>query len=200
MELLFQNKIVFTSARDTTKFSQKLYNWNNQPFLNLYIAERNAADGNLLNAELFLPNVMTKYHEATATFDSSGKTIYYSTNIVKKKKLVIDESKTNNFQIIKGSIVNNKLENSEKVFFDSDDYSVGHPSLSEDGQLLFFASDMPCGFGGTDLYVVKIAADGTMNSPKNLGPNINTLGNDLFPFLETEHYIFLQMDITDGEI
>ena len=178
----FQDKIVFTSARDTTKFSQKLYNWNNQPFLNLYIAERNAADGNLLNAELFLPNVMTKYHEATATFDSSGKTIYYSTNIVKKKKLVIDESKTNNFQIIKGSIVNNKLENSEKVFFDSDDYSVGHPSLSEDGQLLFFASDMPGGFGGTDLYVVKIAADGTMNSPKNLGQNINTLGNDLFPF------------------
>ena len=178
----FQDKIVYTSARDTTRFSQKLYNWNNQPFLSLYVADRNPADGSLFNEILFIPNVMTKYHEATATFDASGKTMYYSTNIVKKNKLVVDETRTNNFQIIKGSVVNNKLENPQKVFFDSDDYSVGHPSLSEDGKLLFFASDMPGGYGQTDLYYVKIAADGTMSSPVNLGPKINTLGNDLFPF------------------
>ncbi|MEO8533350.1 MAG: OmpA family protein [Flavobacterium sp.] len=178
----FQDKIVFTSARDTTKFSEKLYTWNNQPFLNLYVAERNPADGSLFNEILFLTNVMTKYHEATATFDSNGKTIYYSTNIVKKNKLVVDENKINNFQIIKGEIVNNKLENPQKVFFDSDDYSVGHPSLSDDGHWLFFASDMPGGYGETDLYYVKIADDGTMSSPVNLGPKINTLGNDLFPF------------------
>jgi outer membrane protein OmpA-like peptidoglycan-associated protein len=178
----FGDKIVFTSARDTTKFSEKLYTWNNQPFLNLYVSERNPADGSLFNETIFLPNVMSKYHEATASFDSSGKTIYYSTNIVKKNKLVVDENKINNFQIIKGSIVDNKLENPQKVFFDNDDYSVGHPNLSDDGQWLFFASDMPGGFGETDLYVVKIAADGTMNSPLNLGPNINTMGNEVFPY------------------
>src|SRR4051812_21743959 len=92
----YQDKIVFTSARDTTKFSDKLYTWNNQPFLNLYVAERNPADGSLFNETLFLANVMSKYHEATASFDSSGKTIYYSTNIVKKNKLVVDENKINN--------------------------------------------------------------------------------------------------------
>lgn len=178
----YQDKIVFTSARDTTKFSQKLYTWNNQPFLNLYVAERNPADGSLFNEVLFIPNLMTKYHEATASFDASGKTMYYSSNIVKKNKLVIDENKINNFQILKGSIVNGKLENPQKVFFDSDEYSVGHPCLSDDERLLFFASDMPGGYGETDLYVVKIADDGTMNSPQNLGPKINTIGNDLFPF------------------
>ena len=178
----FQDRIVFTSARDTTKFSEKLYTWNNQPFLNLYLADRNQADGSLFNETLFLPNVMTKYHEATASFDSSGKTIYYSTNIVKKNKLVIDESKTNNFQIVKGDIVNNKLENPQQLFFDNADYSVGHPSLSEDGKWLFFASDMKGGNGETDLYYVKIADDGTMSSPVNLGPKINTLGNEVFPF------------------
>ena len=186
----FQDKIVFTSARDTTKFGEKLYTWNNQPFLNLYVAERNPADESLFNETVFLPNVMTKYHEATASFDATGKTIYYSTNIVKKNKLVIDESKTNNFQIVKGEIVNNKLENPQKVFFDSDDYSVGHPALSEDGQWLFFASDMPEGFGETDLYYVKIAADGTMSSPVNLGPKINTIGNDLFPFFRNGKLYF----------
>lgn len=204
----FKDNVVFTSARDTTKFSEKLYTWNNQPFLNLYIAERNPADGSLFNETVFLPNVMTKYHEATASFDSKGSTIYYSTNIVKKNKLVVDEAKVNNFQIIKGSIVNNKLENPQKVFFDSDDYSVGHPSLSEDGQLLFFASDMPGGQGETDLYMVKIAADGTMSSPKNLGSNINTIGNEVFPFYQNGvlyfssdgHYGWGDLDVYESKL
>lgn len=186
----FQDRIVFTSARDTTKFSEKLYTWNNQPFLNLYLSERNPADGSLFNETLFLPNVMTKYHEATASFDASGKTIYYSTNIVKKNKLVIDESKTNNFQIVKGNIVNNKLENPQQLFFDNADYSVGHPSLSEDGKWLFFASDMSGGIGETDLYYVKIADDGTMSSPVNLGPKINTLGNEVFPYFRNGKLYF----------
>lgn len=178
----YQDKIVFASARDTTKFSEKLYTWNNQPFLSLYVAERNPADGSLFNETVFLPNVMTKYHEATASFDATGKTVYYSTNIVKKNKLVIDQEKVNNFQIIKGDVTDGKLENPQKVFFDSNDYSVGHPSLSDDGAYLFFASDMPGGFGESDLYYVKIANDGTMGSPINLGPKINTIGNDVFPF------------------
>ncbi|KAF2517965.1 OmpA family protein [Flavobacterium foetidum] len=204
----FQEKVVFTSARDTTKFSEKLYTWNNQPFLNLYVAERNPADGSLFNESVFLPNVMTKYHEATASFDSQGKTIYYTTNIVKKNKLVVDEDKVNNFQIVKGSIVDNKLENVQKVFFDSDEYSVGHPSLSEDGKWLFFASDMPGGYGETDLYYVKIADDGTMSSPKNLGPAINTIGNDLFPFFSNGvlyfssdgHYGWGDLDIYESKL
>lgn len=204
----YQDKIVFTSARDTTKFSQKLYTWNNQPFLNLYVAERNPADGSLFNETLFIPNIMTKYHEATASFDASGKTMYYSSNIVKKNKLVIDENKINNFQILKGSIVNGKLENPQKVFFDSDDYSVGHPSLSDDGSLLFFASDMPGGYGETDLYVVRIADDGTMSSPQNLGPKINTIGNDLFPFFRNGilyfssdgHYGWGDLDVYESKM
>ena len=204
----FKDNIVFTSARDTTKFSEKLYTWNNQPFLNLYVAERNPADGSLFNETVFIPNVMTKYHEATASFDSEGKTMYYSTNIVKKNKLVVDEAKVNNFQIIKGSIVNNKLENPQKVFFDSNDYSVGHPALSEDGQFLFFASDMPGGQGETDLYMVKIAADGTMSSPQNLGANINTIGNEVFPFFQNGvlyfssdgHYGWGDLDVYESKL
>lgn len=177
----YGEKIIFTSARDTTNIN-KLYSWNNQPFLNIYVADRNVNDGNLFSESLFLPNVMTKYHEATATVTPDLKTIYYTTNIVLKKKLIIDNSKTNNFQIIKGQIDDGKLVKTESVYFNSKNYSVGHPSLSEDGRWLFFASDMPGGYGETDLYVVKVAEDGTMSSPINLGPSINTIGNELFPF------------------
>jgi outer membrane protein OmpA-like peptidoglycan-associated protein/tetratricopeptide (TPR) repeat protein len=179
----YGDKIVFASSRDTTKFNQKLYNWNKQPFLDLYVAERNAVDGTLFNEAVFLPGVMTKYHEATATFMPDGKTVYYTTNIVKKnKKLILDDARTNNFQIIKGTIEGDKLAKTEKLLFDSEDYSVGHPSLSEDGKWLFFASDMPGGYGNTDLYVAPIADDGTVGPPKNLGPTINTIGLEEFPY------------------
>jgi outer membrane protein OmpA-like peptidoglycan-associated protein len=179
----YGDKIVFASSRDTTKFNQKLYNWNKQPFLDLYVAERSAVDGSLFNPTVFLPDVMTKYHEATATFSPDWKTVYYTTNIVKKnKKLIVDAESTNNFQIIKGTIDNGKLVKTEKLFFDSEKYSVGHPALSEDGKWLFFASDMPGGYGQTDLYVVPIAEDGTMGSPQNLGPTINTVGLEEFPY------------------
>lgn len=177
----YGEKIIFTSARDTTGVD-KLYSWNKEPFLDLYVADRNTNDGSLFSEKVFLPNVMTKYHEATATVTPDLKTVYYTTNVVLKNKLVIDDSRTNNFQIIKGTIDGDKLIKTEKFFFNSKDYSVGHPSLSEDGKWLFFASDMPGGYGETDLYVCKVADDGTMGTPQNLGPAINTIGNELFPF------------------
>lgn len=180
----YGNKIVFTSSREDGNSKDKLYSWNKQHFLNLYVGERNQINGNLYNPILFLKDVMTKYHEATATFSPDLQTVYYTTNIVKKNKLALDDTRTNNFQIIKGKIKDRKLVDSESVFFNSKEYSVGHPSLSADGKWLFFASDMPGGYGETDLYVVRIADDGTMSSPKNLGPKINTIGNELFPFFK----------------
>ncbi len=180
----YGNQIIFASSKDTTKLSTNLYTWNNQPFLNLYVGDRNVNDGNLYNDVVFLQNVMTKYHEATATFTADLKTIYYTTNILNNNKLALDDGRTNNFQIIKGQIEDGKLAKSESVFFNSKNYSNGHPSLSEDGKWLFFASDMPGGFGETDLYVVQIGDDGTMGSPQNLGPTINTIGNELFPYFK----------------
>lgn len=180
----YGERIIFASSKDTTKLSTDLYSWNNQPFLNLYVGDRNANDGNIYNDAIFLKNVMTKYHEATATFTVDLKTIYYTTNIVLNKKLALDESRTNNFQIIKGQIEDGKLVKQENLFFNSKNYSNGHPSLSEDGRWLFFASDMPGGYGETDLYVVQIGDDGTMGSPQNLGPTINTIGNELFPYFK----------------
>jgi outer membrane protein OmpA-like peptidoglycan-associated protein/tetratricopeptide (TPR) repeat protein len=204
----YGEKVVFSSSRDTTKFNEKLYSWNNQPFLDLYLAERNMVDGSLFNESVFLKEVQTKYHEATAAFSSDLKTVYFTANILKKKSLAIDDTRTNNFQIIKGTIENEKLVKSEKLFFNSLKYSVGHPAISEDGRLLFFASDMPGGYGQTDLYVVQIAEDGTMGSPQNLGPTINTIGNEFFPFYRNGtlyfssdgHYGLGDLDVYESKI
>ena len=203
----YGEKIVYASSKDTTNFSGKLYSWNKQPFLNLYVVERNAADGSLFNDSKFLPNMMDRFHEATITFMPDLKTFYYTTNIVDKNKPVLDKGRTNNLQIIKGIIEDGKLTKSEKVFFSSPKYSVGHPALSEDGKWLFFASDMPGGAGGTDLYVAAIAEDGTMSTPQNLGSTINTAGNELFPYFRNGmlyfssdgHYGWGDLDIYESK-
>ena len=123
------------------------------------------------------------------------------------RKLLLDKSKINNFQIIKGSIEDGKLTETEKVPFNSKNYSVGHPSVSEDGKWLFFASDMPGGYGETDLYVVQLSENQIISDPQNLGPTINTIGNELFPFFKNGtlyfssdgHYGWGDLDIYESK-
>jgi len=67
--------------------------------------------------------------------------------------------------------------------FNSDDYSCMHPSLSPDEKWLFFASDMPGGSGGFDLYAVERLGKDQWGTPINLGPSINTEKQELFPFM-----------------
>ncbi|MEZ5006640.1 MAG: hypothetical protein R2753_00675 [Chitinophagales bacterium] len=68
-------------------------------------------------------------------------------------------------------------------------YSCTHPSLSKNGKTLFFASDMPGGYGGMDLYVSHLV-DNKWSKPVNLGPEINTAENELFPFIHDSGMLF----------
>jgi outer membrane protein OmpA-like peptidoglycan-associated protein len=74
--------------------------------------------------------------------------------------------------------------------FNSDDYSCMHPSLSIDEKWLFFASNMPGGSGGFDLYAVERLDKNNWGEPINLGPSINTEKQDLFPFMSQYGSLF----------
>lgn len=60
------------------------------------------------------------------------------------------------------------------------------PSLSSDGKVLFFASDRPGGFGGSDIWFSVRNSDGSWRDPVNIGPAINTSKNERSPFLHTD--------------
>lgn len=202
----YGDKVVFSSTR---KPSYTLYVWNQQPFLDLYMGERNASDGELFNVDLFLPDIQSRYHDATITFSPDLSYIYYTTNIVKNRnKLVKDDSGTNNFHIMKGTIEDGKIVKTQSLPFNSVEYSVGHPCMTPDGKWLFFVSDMPGGFGDTDIYVVEMSEDGSVASePQNLGPVINTRGKDMFPYFKDEklyfssdgHYGLGRLDVFESE-
>src|SRR5690606_2501414 len=78
--------------------------------------------------------------------------------------------------------------------FNSDNYSVAHPALSDDGKVLYFASDMPGTLGKSDIFKVSINEDGSFGKPENLGSNVNTPGRETFPFIAGDELYFA----TDG--
>lgn len=77
--------------------------------------------------------------------------------------------------------------------FNNSDYSVAHPSISADGNSLFFSSDMPGGFGGKDIYVSSWE-NGQWQEPVNLGPTVNTDGDEMYPFYHSSNKLYFSSD------
>src|SRR5690606_3369681 len=98
-----------------------------------------------------------------------------------------------NIEIVRGYVSGNQITNIESLAFNDSDYSCGHPAVSADGKYLYFVSDMPGGFGSSDIYVAEIFQDGMADNPVNLGPTINTAGREMFPFV-TDSVLYFSSD------
>jgi peptidoglycan-associated lipoprotein len=76
-----------------------------------------------------------------------------------------------------------------------DSVVAAHPALSEDGLTLYFVSDIAGGSGGKDIWMAtRTGTGGAWSKPKNLGPDINTSGNELFPFLRSDGNLYFSSD------
>lgn len=86
----------------------------------------------------------------------------------------------------------------EKIELVADSLVAAHPSISADGQTLYFVSDMPGGMGGKDIFRVTRTSPGSpWSRPENLGPDINTRGNELFPYIRDNGTLYFA---SDGQI
>ena len=186
----FGNQIVFSSTRLSEQTTSQIYEWNNQPYLNLFVATQNKNNGQLSSVKDFLTNANSEYHDATIAFSQDLKTVYFTRNYLKKSKLDTDKNGNSTIEILKGTILNDQLIDITSLDFNSKEYSCGHPTLSNDGKWLFFSSNMPGGFGETDIYMCEIFADGLTNTPINLGPMVNTAGREMFPFFNNDSLYF----------
>ncbi|CAM3419567.1 OmpA family protein [Zobellia roscoffensis] len=178
---LDSNQVVFSSAKDSSFFSTRRYKWNDQPYLDLYVAKINEESNDLKDALKFSKKINTKYHEASVTFSPDNSTMYFTRNNY-GKKLKRDNNGVNHLKIYKSTKIDTEWTEAEEVSFNSDNYSTGHPALSPDGKQLYFVSDMPGSLGKTDIFVVDILEDGSFSEARNLGPTINTEQREMFPF------------------
>lgn len=191
----FDRGIVYSSESNGGK--DQLYNRTNAPFLQLFYAEPQdqSVPEQLIYKQIFKTKAKQALHEGTVTFTRDLQTMYFTANNVNKKRRKDDQTTTINLQIYKAQGKN--WSNVTAFEFNSDDYSVGHPCLSADGNTMYFTSDMPDGFGGTDIYVCYKNGDRWTNA-QNLGGLINTEGNEMFPFIGADGTLYFASDALPG--
>ena len=194
------NKLIFTSSRDTGNFAQRKHQWSNQYFTNMYSAditpkdEKGVIEDSLSVPEKFAKNINSRFHEATPVFTKDGKTMYFTRNNFNNGKKGKDANRITLLKVYKATLIDNQWKNAEELPFNSDSYSVAHPTLSPDEKTMYFASDMPGTHGQSDLWKVKINDDGSFGTPENLGVVINTEGKESFPIFTNENELYFATD------
>lgn len=175
----YKDGIVFTSSRHEGPFKKKSH-WDNSPFLNLYYSSK--IDNQLLSEpKLFEEDLNTKHHDGPAAFYSK-----FQKMIINRNQRVKVEGKKKLYEWRPGLYdVQFDLAKSSweavALPFSNPAYSYLHPSISDDGSVLYFASDQPGGYGGTDLYRTT-RSNGVWGAVINLGPLVNSAEDEAFPF------------------
>jgi len=180
----YKNTIVFVSSRKGIKAIAPQYSWDNEDYLDLVELDSSG------QIKPFYKVINTRYHEGPVVFYDNESKMILTRNHSKKNTLIKD----------KEGVVRLRLYSSEKdkdgewtpakpLSINLDNYSVGHPTLMNNGKTLIFASDMPGGYGGVDLYRSDWLND-DWQTPVNLGPVINTEGNEMFPFIFKDKELF----------
>jgi outer membrane protein OmpA-like peptidoglycan-associated protein len=115
-----------------------------------------------------------KMNLGAVSFTADGKKAYYTRN--QKKTLNVYQ-----LEIWEATQKEGKWVNAKRMFFNNPKFSFFHPAITPDGKRLYYVSDDNSGQGGTDIYYIDQNEDGSWKNTVNLGQDINTAGNELFP-------------------
>lgn len=194
------NKLYFYSTwvKDSITNEKELYELNNEPYLNIFESEITIENNKKVfsNAAKLNSEINTKNdHEGLVTITNDGNTMYFTRNNVnKKEKRRYNKSGSSNLKLYKATKVDNTWTNIEELPFNNENFDFTAPTLTPDNKTLIFSSNMDSGYGQTDLYKVAINDDGTFGEPINLGPKINTEGNEKFPFVAKDSTLYFSSD------
>jgi outer membrane protein OmpA-like peptidoglycan-associated protein len=194
--VLYNDKLYFASARNE---DNKIYGWNNEPFLDLYRCTYNA-DGTYTEPSP-LVELNTRFHEGPVSVTKDGSEIYFSSESFNEKLFVNDKANKLRFgqvNLFKATNIEGKWSNIVALPFNSKSYSTGNPSVDREGETLYFASDMPGSFGGSDLWKVAVNADGSFGTPVNLGDSINSTEDENFPFVTDDNVLYFSSNGLTG--
>ena len=191
----YQNQLIFASSRG----GGQIYKWNEQPYLDLFSAEKQE-NGTYGNVKKLNSDVNTKFHESTVAFTPDDKVMYFTRNNYFNKKYKEDsDDGTNRLKVFKAMMNDDgEWDDIESIHFNSDDYSVAHPTINVQGTKMYFASDMLGTLGSSDIFEVDINEDGSLGDPVNLGPSVNTEGHETFPFINSEGDLYFSSNGFNG--
>jgi peptidoglycan-associated lipoprotein len=177
--IVYKEGIIF-AGEQTEVSRKKIYSGTMRGYQHIYYSKKDA-QGKFAEPVMLNGTVNSHFHSSSAAFNKGNfNDIYYSSISTDKLKMSELYDRTYNMAIHHDTVVDNEWKRGKDFPFNSVDYSNSHPAFSNDGKTMFFVSDMPGGFGGSDLYVTTLN-NGEWTQPKNLGLNVNTAGNECFP-------------------
>lgn len=193
------NTIMFTSDRPEGE-SKEQHKWTGRGYSDVWMVEKKGKRGReKWNAPMLVEGLNSKYNDGVVTFDSKYSVMYFTQCNGQKgneKTCKIYEARRRGKA---WDVSPNPLD-----FCKDSASNYGHPALSPDGKKLYFVSDMPGSYQDDkanplertkDIYVVNYVSRGkTWSDPINLGPAVNTTGNELFPFVHEDGTLYFSSD------
>ncbi|MEN0003208.1 MAG: OmpA family protein [Bacteroidota bacterium] len=190
--VLYQNGIVYVSRYKIGPVDRK----TEETFFELFYAELDP-NGVPMRPQSFSTELNSQVHEGPVSFNRRGDRIFFSRSNTQKGLTKADKENKIQLKIYQAERGYFDWENIKELSFNDDNFTCMHPSLSPDGQKLFFTSNMPNGYGGFDLYFVERVGKG-WSPPINLGPEVNTNNNEVFPFMHESGKLFFTSNGHNG--
>lgn len=185
----YRQGLVFASARRGS-WSDKTYHRDLGAFLNLfYVRPRSGNARQFDTPQLLFGEDIVSLHQGPAVFYDNDTKVIFTTNNQSFRKDHHQPISFNRLQLLYSEKQHDGWTKPMPLPFNDPGHSVGHPAISSDGKRLYFSSDQSGGFGGTDLYVSHYR-DGSWSEPENLGDQVNTDGNEMFPFLHNDQTLY----------
>lgn len=191
--------VYYTGEPDGYMRGIRQYGWTGHSFLRVYTADR-LGDNTLTNAVLAAESLNdASYHIGPLAADATGDTLYVTRTYPGKEGTETREGRgsyrTNTLELYLYTRGSDNVWSPEPFVHNNvSKYSVGHAALSEDGEILYFVSDMPGGYGGTDIWYCKKQGDGSWGTPVNGGSTINSEGDELFPNIGPNGMLYYSSD------
>ncbi|MES2512635.1 MAG: OmpA family protein [Bacteroidota bacterium] len=193
---VFFNKnqaVLFASNRRNTAARNKTFAWDDSYFIDMYTSNKKDSL-QFISTIPMAKTISSTYHDGPASLSPDEKTVYLTkSNIIVKKIKGVAVNVINLKLYILKKDNEGKLSTPENFPYNSNDYSVGHATVTKDGKRMYFVSDMPGGYGQTDLYLSEFK-DGAWQKPENLGQAINTEGREMFPYVHEDGTLFFSTD------
>jgi outer membrane protein OmpA-like peptidoglycan-associated protein len=190
-------KLLVYSQKQTDNYTEGLGKkiLSNSPIYNLYQAKWDPKKLQTQSSKAFPLGLNSIFQDGPSSWDPEEQLLYLTRSAQSGQK-----QKTIQLDIHSWTFDATQKENARPLSFNSEGYSTIHPAVSVQNRKLYFASDRPGGFGGMDLYYVDLLGNGNYSNPVNLGPDINTAANELFPFVHQEKYLFYSRKSDNGSL
>lgn len=179
----FRGDLIFASQRLTDDYSS-IDGRTSQGYSDFYLAKFNGGSKMYTDPVRLQGTLNSSFNDGTFTYSERMNTAIFA-QCKKNPDLCA---------LFTAKYIDEKWSGIKPLEVGQPGYNYAHPAFSADGRVLFFASDMPGGKGGKDIWMAPVLSDGELGLPENLGDWINTSGDDMFPYLVGDTLLFFASD------